>query len=166
MDDFNFFPIEEDDHTQIKQVEEQQEPTTQLISPASTTRGDSPLSFLNERTEEHIRSLQDLYEVTERLDNLTLFCLFANCEAVNFQEAAQDEKWRITMYEEIKAIMKNDTWELTTLPKCHKAIGVKQVYKTKRNAKRKIERHQVRPVAKGYSQKAGIDYDEIFARVA
>ena len=45
---------------------------------------DSPPSFLAERDEEHTRSLQDLYKVIE---NLTLFCLFANCEPVNFQEA-------------------------------------------------------------------------------
>ncbi|KAH9669846.1 hypothetical protein KPL70_021959 [Citrus sinensis] len=117
VDDFNFFPIEENDNTQINQVSEQQEPATPPISPALTTCGDSPPSFLNERTEERTRSLQDLYEVTERHDNLTLFCLFADCEPVNFQEAALDEKWRIAMDEEIKAIMKNDTWELTTLPK-------------------------------------------------
>ncbi|KAH9790789.1 hypothetical protein KPL71_003509 [Citrus sinensis] len=105
-------------------------------------------------------SLQDLYKVIERRDNLTLFCLFADCETVNFQEAALDEKWRIAMDEEIKAIVKNDTWELTTLPKGHKAIDVKWVYKTKRNAKGEIERQKARIVAKGYSQKAGTDYDE------
>ncbi|KAH9672319.1 hypothetical protein KPL70_017676 [Citrus sinensis] len=165
VDDFNFFPIEEDDHTQIKQVEEQQEPTIPPISPASTICGDSPSSFLNEITEERTRSLQDLYEVTERRDNLTLFCLFADCEPVNFQEATLDEKWRIAMDEEIKAIVKNDTWELTTLPKGHKAINVKWVYKTKKNAKGEIERNKARLVAKGYSQKAGIDYDEVFAPV-
>ncbi|KAH9687903.1 hypothetical protein KPL70_014941 [Citrus sinensis] len=150
----------------IKQVDEQQEPTTPPISPAPTTCGDSPPSFLNERTEEGTRSLQDLYEATERHDNLTLFCLFADCEPVNFQEATLDEKWRTAMDEEIKAIVKNDTWELTTLPKGHKAIGVKWVYKTKRNAKGEIERHKARLVAKGYSQKAGINYDEVFAHVA
>ncbi|KAH9650220.1 hypothetical protein KPL70_026283 [Citrus sinensis] len=150
----------------IKQVEEQQEPATLPISPASNTCGDSPPSFLNERIEERTRSLQNLYEVTERHDNLTLFCLFADCEPVNFQDAALDEKWRIAMDEEIKAIVKNDTWELTTIPKGHKAIGVKWVYKTKRNAKGEIERHKARLVAKGYSQKAGIDYDEVFAPIA
>lgn len=36
------------------------------------------LLFLNERTKERTRSLQDHYEVTERLVNLTPFCLFAD----------------------------------------------------------------------------------------
>ena len=70
------------------------------------------------------------------------------------------------MDEEIKAIVKNDTWELITFSKGHKAISVKQVYKTKRNVKGEIERHKVRLVAKVYSQKVGIEYDEVFAFVA
>ncbi|KAH9672047.1 hypothetical protein KPL70_017573 [Citrus sinensis] len=70
------------------------------------------------------------------------------------------------MDEEIKAIVKNDTWELTTLLKGHKAIGVKWVYKTKRNVRGEIERHKAKLVAKGYSQKVGIDYDGVFTLVA
>ncbi|KAH9667537.1 hypothetical protein KPL70_021079 [Citrus sinensis] len=158
--------VPDESRAKLDDKNEQQEPATPPISPASTTYGDSPPSFLNERTEERTRSLQDLYEVTKRHDNLTLFCLFADCEPVNFQEVALDEKWRIVIDEEIKAIVKNDTWELTTLPKGHKAIGVKWVYKIKRNAKGEIKRHKARLVAKGYSQKAGIDYDEVFAPVA
>ena len=50
-------------------------------------KGDSPPSFLAERNKERIRSLEDLYEVTDRLENLTLFYLFADYEPVNFQEA-------------------------------------------------------------------------------
>ncbi|KAH9725216.1 hypothetical protein KPL70_007788 [Citrus sinensis] len=46
---------------------------------------------------------------------------WAEAVPVNFQEIALDEKWRITMDEEIKSIVKNNTWELTTLPKGHKS---------------------------------------------
>ena len=67
------------------------------------------------------------------------------------------------MEEEINAIKKNNTWELSTLPKGYEAIGVKWVYKAKKNAQGDVERYKARLVAKGYKQKHGIDYEEIFS---
>ena len=43
------------------------------------------------------------------------------------------------MEEEIKAIERNNTWKLSSLPKDHEAIGVKQMFKTKKNAKGEME---------------------------
>lgn len=56
--------------------------------------------------------------------------------------------------------------ELTNLPKGQKAIGLKWVFKLKRDADGNITTHKVRLVAKGYVQKKGIDFDEVFAPVA
>ena len=110
-DEFNFFlRFDEAEQTLVEQLgEPQQEHVTPPASPMQSDKGNSPPSFLAERNEERIRSLEDLYEVTDRLENLNLFCLFADCEPVNFQEAAQDGKWRNVMDDEIKAIEKNDT---------------------------------------------------------
>jgi Reverse transcriptase (RNA-dependent DNA polymerase) len=55
---------------------------------------------------------------------------------------------------------------MTDLPKGHKPIGVKWVYKKKMTPQDTIERHKARLVVKGYRQKAGIDYDEVFALIA
>ncbi|GLT98425.1 hypothetical protein SLE2022_159300 [Rubroshorea leprosula] len=112
------------------------------------------------------KNLADIYEETEVVDNPSFFCLFADIEPLNFKEAAIDKKWKHAMDEEIKAIQKNGTWELMTLPEGQKAIGMKWVYKAKKNAQGKVEKYKARLVAKGYIQEYGIDYDEVFAPVA
>lgn len=43
-------------------------------------------------------------------DNSTFF---ADCELVTFEEVSNDIHWINAMNEEIRAIEKNDTWELT-----------------------------------------------------
>ena len=111
------------------------------------------------------RSLRELNEVNENQNDIILYCLFGDCEPISFQEAIANKKWKDAMDEEIRAIEKNDTWELTKLPKGHKPIGVKWIYKTKRKANGDVERHKARLVVKGYSQRHGIDYDEVFAPV-
>ena len=63
------------------------------------------------------------------------------------------------------AIDRSNTWELETpAPKC-KPIGLKWIIKLKKNTKGEIIRHKARLVVKGYSQRNGIDYEEVFALV-
>lgn len=56
------------------------------------------------------------------------------------------------MEAEINSIEKNKTWDLTELPEGHKAIGLKWVYKVKRDANGNVTKHKARFVAKGYVQ--------------
>lgn len=62
--------------------------------------------------------------------------------------------------------MKNETWELTELPENKVPLGSKWLYKTKLNADGSIDKYKARLVAKDYSQKEGIDYEDTFAPVA
>ncbi|CAJ2662747.1 unnamed protein product [Trifolium pratense] len=89
----------------------------------------------------------------------------AETEPVNFEDAVKDEKWLTSMNEEIESIERNDTWKLVNLPNGKKAIGVKWVYKVKVNPKGETIRHKARLVVKGFLQKEGIDFNEIFAPV-
>jgi hypothetical protein len=71
------------------------------------------------------------------------------------------------MREELKALRKNQTWELTSLPEGKKkAAGCMWVFTVKQSLDGKIERYKSRLVARGYSQTYGIDYDETFTPVA
>lgn len=70
------------------------------------------------------------------------------------------------MEAELASIEKNKTWELVDLPKNRKAISLKWVFKMKKDPSGKIIKHKARIVAKGYVQKHGIDYEEVFAPVA
>jgi hypothetical protein len=102
-------------------------------------------------------------------DDMRNLAIFGPCQIedpVTYDEAAKFNTWRKAMDNEIQAIERNNTWELTELPTGAKVIGVKWIYKTKVNEKGEIEKHKARLVAKGYSQKYGIDYKEVFAPVA
>ena len=70
------------------------------------------------------------------------------------------------MVEELQAIERNNTWELVELPTHTKAIEVKWVFKLKHNADGSIARHKARLVARGFLQRAGLDYSEVFVPVA
>lgn len=114
----------------------------------------------------HMRSVAEIYEETEEVNDSTLFFLFVDAEPISFEDVVQDEKWRMAMNEEIKAIRRNDTWELANLPKGKKLIVVKWIYKTKKNSKGDVKKYEAPLVAKGFTQKSRIDYDEVFAPVA
>jgi hypothetical protein len=70
------------------------------------------------------------------------------------------------MTEEMDSVVNNNTWELVELPASHRAIGLKWVFKVKRDEHGNIIRHKARLVAKGYVQCAGVDFDKVFAPVA
>ncbi|KAE8731031.1 Chitinase-like protein 1 [Hibiscus syriacus] len=71
----------------------------------------------------------------------------------------------MAMQEEIEALNKNNIWDLWPLPQGRKPIGNKWVFKIKRNCDDQVERYGARLVVKGYAQKEGIDFNEIFSLV-
>ena len=70
------------------------------------------------------------------------------------------------MTEEYQSIMKNDVWKIVPSPKGKSVVSSKWIFKTKHAANNSIEKYKARFVARGFSQKEGIDYEETFALVA
>uniref|UniRef100_A0A2N9IDW1 Reverse transcriptase Ty1/copia-type domain-containing protein n=1 Tax=Fagus sylvatica TaxID=28930 RepID=A0A2N9IDW1_FAGSY len=74
--------------------------------------------------------------------------------------------WQQAMADELDALHKTHTWDMTTLPPGKSAVGCKWVYKIKTRADGSVERYKAHLVAKGFTQEYGIDYEETFAPVA
>jgi transposase InsO family protein len=92
--------------------------------------------------------------------------LASDVEPTTLEEALRHECWRHAMLDEMTSIEASGTWELVEPPPRIKLIGLKWVYKTKKNAAGIVTKHKARLVAKGYVQRQGIDFDEVFAPVA
>ena len=60
----------------------------------------------------------------------------------------------------------NDVWEVVPRPTYRVVVRSCWIYKIKHGTDGSIEKYKARFVAKGFSQKEGIDYEETFSLVA
>jgi hypothetical protein len=72
------------------------------------------------------------------------------------------DKWREAMDEEIAVFWWNGAWELVDI---WNILTAKRVFKRKRDTDNIIQRFRARRVARGFQQRDGIDYGEIFSPV-
>jgi hypothetical protein len=113
------------------------------------------------------RTIPDLLDSTVPFQlEYSGLCLVAAEEPNSVEQALTESYWRDAMQAEMKAIEANRTWEVSELPRNHKAIGLKWVFKVKKDPEGNIVKYKARLVAKGYAQRHGVDFDEVFAPVA
>lgn len=123
----------------------------------------------NESGAVKFRDLNEIYDETseiELMDSDVEALLTESDEPTCYTEAAIHQEWVEAMDREMQSIEKNKTWELAKLPVGKKPIGLKWVFKLKRNSDGEVVKHKARLVAKEYVQKHGIDFEEVFAPVA
>ena len=66
----------------------------------------------------------------------------------------------------MESIYSNKVWELVEVPNMVKPIGCNWIYKRKRGVDGRVEKFNARLVAKSYTKKEWIDYEETFSEVA
>ncbi|KAJ9544518.1 hypothetical protein OSB04_024225 [Centaurea solstitialis] len=103
----------------------------------------------------------------KNVENLILFGGFlSEFEPSDVSQALTDPDWVLAMQEELAEFERNKFWRLVTRPWGKSIIGLKWIFRNKKDENDLIIRNKARLVAKGYRQQEGIDYDETFAPVA
>ena len=111
------------------------------------------------------KELSQLYEGTQPMNEEEAF-LLSEEEPRNFLEVLREKVWKTAMEQEFNQIQKNNTWSLVTPPISCKPIGLKWVFKVKKDSSGQLTKHKARLVVKGYAQRYGIDFIDVFAPVA
>ena len=94
------------------------------------------------------------------------FCCFV--DPMSHAEAlrtAESPHWIAAMDEEVAGMFANGTWTIVDIDPLWNLLRSRWVYKRKKNKDGSLERYRALLVAKGFMQRAGIDYGEIFAPV-
>jgi hypothetical protein len=75
----------------------------------------------------------------------------------SFEEANKLQVWKDSMLEEYRSIIKNNVWDIVWRPKDKSVVSSKWIYKMKHAANGSVEKLKSRFVARGFTQKEGID---------
>ncbi len=98
---------------------------------------------------------------------MPVFALAEEGKPQSYDEAVagqRKENWLEAMREEMDSLEQNATYELVELPAGRRALKNKWVFKLKQEPTGQLK-YKVRLVVKGYSQKKGVDYEEIFSPI-
>src|SRR5436190_1588662 len=99
----------------------------------SPTSSSSTSSTSSSPSPKRTRSLRDIYEETSinLEEDMAYLALFDDADPIMFEEASKHKKRKVSMDNEIDAILRNKAWALVDLPEGKKSLDAKWVYKTK-----------------------------------
>ncbi|KAL0294991.1 UNVERIFIED_CONTAM: Retrovirus-related Pol polyprotein from transposon RE2 [Sesamum radiatum] len=115
-----------------------------------------------------LRRLTRESRVPERYGFVGLTSQFDN-DPKTYGEAMSDidsDKWLEAMKSKMDSMGSNEVWTLVDPPKGVRPVGCKWVYKRKLGANGEVTAFKSRLVAKGYTQRPGVDFEETYSPVA
>uniref|UniRef100_A0A2N9HE40 Reverse transcriptase Ty1/copia-type domain-containing protein n=1 Tax=Fagus sylvatica TaxID=28930 RepID=A0A2N9HE40_FAGSY len=128
-----------------------------VLSPAagSPASNPAPLAPSESPTDIH-RSTRVRALPSHLTDYHCYFALATLHEPHTYREASTNPLWQQAMADELDALHKTHTWDMTTLPPGKSAVDCKWVYKIKTRADGSVECYKARLVARGFTQVYGI----------
>jgi uncharacterized membrane protein YciS (DUF1049 family) len=115
----------------------------------------------------NVASVQSFYTAQTETANICKFrCFLSQIEPKSVKEALKEDSWIDAMQEELSQFEKLGVWKYVNTPKNAKVIGMKWVFRCKRDDQGVVIRNKARLVVQGSSQQEGIDYEEVYAPVA
>nr|GFA07660.1 putative ribonuclease H-like domain-containing protein [Tanacetum cinerariifolium] len=98
--------------------------------------------------------------------NCLFSCFLSQQEPKKVIHALTDPSWIEAMQEELLQFKLQKVWTLADLPNGKRVIGTKWIFRNKKDKRGIVVRNKARLVAQDYTQKEGIDYDEVFASIS
>ena len=142
----------------------QQPPTVQPTAPTTSTTNSSPSQEARPQ-QQPTRTSQRQRKPVTKLNLSAVSVPMSEKIPTSVAEALKDPRWRQAMIDEINAQLRNHTWDLESPTLAANVVGCRWVFTIKRKADGSVDRLKVRLVAKGFNQKAGIDYQDTFSPV-
>uniref|UniRef100_A0A2N9FNI5 Reverse transcriptase Ty1/copia-type domain-containing protein n=1 Tax=Fagus sylvatica TaxID=28930 RepID=A0A2N9FNI5_FAGSY len=135
-----------------------------VLSPAAGSPDSNPTpSVPSESPTDIRRSIRVRAPPSHLTDYHCYFTLVTLHEPHTYREVSTNPLWQPVMADELDALHKTHTWDMTTLPSGKSVVGCKWVYKIKTRADGSVECYKACLVARGFTQEYGIDYKETFA---
>ncbi|KAA8490359.1 Retrovirus-related Pol polyprotein from transposon TNT 1-94 [Porphyridium purpureum] len=124
------------------------------LSDASGCVNEDSAYFPSREVDQMVDRINTVTGATVEPDSLT--------EALSGEHATQ---WRLALNEELKSLIDSDTWIVVDKPKDKNTVKCKWIFKVKFDVTGSIDRYKCRLVAKGFSQRPGVDFDDTFSPV-
>jgi histone deacetylase 1/2 len=84
---------------------------------------------------------------------------------VSHHDALHELEWRAAMADEFAALQSTNTWVLVPRPPGVNIVGSKWIFKTKHRSDGTVDKHKAHLVARGFTQRHGIDYGDTFSPI-